>query len=276
MTTSATAVAPALSALRLVSFVPHERDAVHVGLLSPDAQQVVDLAGFGITDALEAIEQLDLLRRAAGAILHGPARSAFAVSAVHLVAPIPLARGVVQGTPDGAPHFADPTTLHGPGGHLSRDDARGARVGMAAIVGAIIEAHATLDDDALDAALVGSMLVLGWPQDAAGGATTVLLPGAVGPFAAVPRRRPESLMLTHVAPLAAAPAPDEKLVLAAPDGAAFIRVARAALRTHTLRPGDLITIFPDSVAAADRTVVSGGSWIRVSAPGLGTLSLAVR
>ena len=47
MISPATGVAPALSALRLVCFVPHERDAVHVGLLSPDAQQVVDLASFG-------------------------------------------------------------------------------------------------------------------------------------------------------------------------------------------------------------------------------------
>ncbi len=281
----AAGVAPSLSALRLVSFVPHQRDAVHVGLLSPDAQQVVDLAGFGITDALEAIAQLDMLRRAAGAIMHGAARNAFAVSAVHLVAPIPLARSVVQASPAGVPQFADPTTLHGPGGHLSRDDAQRAQVGMAAIVGATLAARTPVDDDALDAALVGSVLVLGWPQDGPGG-ERLLLPGAVGPFAAVPRRRPESLVITRVAPLSAAPlsaavlsaapAADDKVKLAAPDGPEFLAVARAALRTHTLHPGDLITIFPASTVATDRPAVSSGSWVRVSAPGLGTLSLAVR
>ncbi len=270
-----TNVAPALSALRLVSFVPHERDAVHVGLLTPDAQHIVDLAGVGITDALEAIEQLDMLRRAAGAIMHGAALNAFAVSAVHLVAPIPLARSVVQASPGSVSQFAEPTTLHGPGGHLGRDDARGARVGVAAIVGTTIAARAAVDDDALDAALIGSVLVLGWPQDGPGG-ERLLLPGAVGPFAAVPRRRPESLVLTCVAPLSATPVADGKVVLAAPDGAQFVDVARDALRSHTLRPGDLITIFPASVVATDRPVVTGGSWVRVSAPGLGTLSLAVR
>ncbi len=275
MISPATGTAPALSALRLVSFVPHERDAVHVGLLSPDAQQVVDLAGFGITDALEAIAQLDMLRRAAGAIMHGAARNAFAVSAVHLVAPIPLARSVVQASPGGVPQFADPTTLHGPGGHLSRDDARLAQVGMAAIVGTTLDARTPVDDDALDAALVGSVLVLGWPQVGPGG-EQLLLPGAVGPFAAVPRRRPESLVITCVAPLSAAPVADDKVVLAAPDGPEFVAVARAALRSHTLHPGDLITIFPASSVATDRPAVSGGSWVRVSAPGLGTLSLAVR
>jgi hypothetical protein len=275
VTSSAADVAPALSALRLVSFVPHARDAVHVGLLSPDAQHVIDLAGLGITDALEAIEQLDMLRRAAGAILHGAARHAFAVSAVHLVAPIPLARSVVQDSPNSAPRFADPSTLHGPGGHVSRDDAWRARVGMAAIVGTTIEARARIEDAALDAALIGSMLVLGWPQDGPGG-ERMLLPGAVGPFAAVPRRRPESLMLTRVAPLSATPPADEKEALSAPDGAQFVAVARAALRSHTLRSGDLITIFPANVVPTDRPPVTGGSWVRVSAPGLGTLSLAVR
>jgi hypothetical protein len=62
----------------------------------------------------------------------------------------------------------------------------------------------------------------------------------------------------------------------APLDADFFALARAALRSHTLRPGDLITIFPEAAAPDQQSPVSGGSWVRVSAPGLGTLSLVVR
>jgi hypothetical protein len=274
VTGPATTVAPRLSALRLVSFVPHARDAVHVGLLTPDAQQVVDLTHLGITDALEAIEQLDMLRQTAGAIVHGAARSAHAVSGLHLVAPIPLARSVVQVAGEPAPRFADPTTLHGPGSHLGRKESAGVRVGLAAVVGATVEATPACPDETLEQALVGSVVVLGWPQDGPDG-TPVLMPGAVGPFVAVPRRRPESVLITRVAPLAPDPAADEQLVIPAPDESAFFVLARAALRTHTLRPGDLLTIFPPEPVAVERAPLAGGSWVRVSAPGLGTLSLAV-
>ena len=47
---SATNLPARLSTLRLVSFIPRQRDAVHVGLLTPDAQHVVDLAHLGITE----------------------------------------------------------------------------------------------------------------------------------------------------------------------------------------------------------------------------------
>ncbi len=271
MTSPATTPATRLSALRLVSFVPAERDAVHVGLLSPDAQQVIDLSGLGITDALEAIGQLDLLRQTAGAIVHGAARTAFDTSDVHLVAPIPLVRSVVQGA--GAPVFADPVTLHGPGGHLGRDHARAARAGMAAVVGATLDARSTPDDETLDRALVGTVLVLGWPQQGHDGLPEIA-PGAVGPYVAVPRRKPETLILTHVAPLLPGAPPDRKAAVAAPGDAEFFTLARRALASHTLRPGDLLTIFPQSAEPPEP--VTGGSWVRLSGPGLGTLSLAVR
>lgn len=264
-----------LSALRVVSFVPHERDAVHVGLLTPDAQRVVDLAPLGIGDALEAIEQLAMLRQTAGAIVHGAARTAFALPSVHLVAPIPLVRSVVLARGMSTPHFADPATLHGPGGHLDRGDAAGAQVGLAAVVGGTLAAGSEPSDASLDLLLAGTVLVLGWPHLGPTG-DPLVLPGAVGPFLAVPRRRPESLLLTHVAPLMVNASPDEKLSCLAPSDAEFFELARTAVRSHTLRPGDLLAIFPGDAPSPDARAVPGGSWVRVSAPGLGTLSLAVR
>ncbi|HYW49559.1 MAG TPA: hypothetical protein VE861_03080 [Gemmatimonadaceae bacterium] len=275
MTSPATEVATRLSALRLVSFVPPERDAVHVGLLSPDAREVVDLAPLGITDALEALDQLDMLRRAAGAILHGAARSAFAVDRVHLVAPVPLARSVVQLRDDPSATFADPTTLHGPGGFLDRTAAASAQVGLAAVVGAVLQPRMADDAEAIATALIGTVLVLGWTQDAPGGGAA-LLPGAIGPFVAVPQRRPESLMVTVVAPLGGDTVADDRRQAAAPGAAAFADLARRALASHVLRPGDLLTIFPAQDHAAARVPVAAGSWVRAAAPGLGTLSLAVR
>ena len=263
-----------LSALRLVSFIPPARDAVRVGLLSLDATQVVDLAPFGITDALEALAQLDMLRRAAGAIVHGATRTAFAIDAVHLVAPIPLARSVVAAPGADVPYFADPTTLHGPGSHLTRPDAEAAQGGLAAVVGVTIEARTDVTEAMLDEALVGTLVVLGWPQ-AGHGHATVLVPGAAGPFAAVPRRSPESILLRRVAPLGAGAIPDHTISVVAPDRQAFHALARRALRSHTLRPGDLLAIFPTVPNHSDRPPMSAGSWVRVSAPGLGTLSLAV-
>ncbi len=263
------------SALRLVSFVPAARDAVHVGLLTPDAEQVIDLAPLGISDALEALEQLDMLRGAAGAIIHGAARVAAPVNGLHLVAPIPLVRSVVlTSEPDFDPLFLDPVTLHGPGGHLSRNDARSVRAGLGTIVAKTIEATAVCADEVLDAALVGTTLVLGWDQPGHDG-LAVTQPGAIGPFIAIPRRRPESLILSHVAPLGAADGTDRRRTSAAPREEAFFDLARRALRSHTLRPGDLLTIFPDDANPGENPVL-GGSWVRVSAPGLATLSLAVR
>lgn len=275
--------APRLSALRLVSFIPRERDAVHVGLLTLDATQVVDLTPLGITDAYEALAQLPLLRRTAGAIVHGGARVAFDVQSVHLVAPIPLARSVVHDAVSGALEFADPTTLHGPGSAITGDVAATARGGLAAVVGATIDHRSDATDDALDDALVGTLLVLGWEQLGPSG-DPIVLPGAVGPFMAVPARSPETVIVSRIAPLAVGPVADQKAQLPAPDRAAFRALARTALRTHTLRPGDLLAIFPAlttamAPAAAEpvgTTHVAAGSWIRVSAPGLGTLSLAVR
>ena len=277
MTSLALDPATRLSALRLVSFIPHERDAVHVGLLSPDAQQVIDLAGLGITDALEALDQLDMLRRAAGAIVHGAARTAFETSAVHLVAPIPLVRSVVLPHGAAAPTFADPATLHGPGGHLGRDEAAAARGGIAAVVGETLAAHSAPDHATLDRALIGTVLVLGWPQTGHDGAPE-LRPGAVGPFVAVPRRRPDSVIITHVARLMPDAPADRKRADDAPGDDAFFALARRALASHTLRPGDLLTIFPvlDESPEQAPVPVTSGSWVRLSAPGLGTLSLAVR
>lgn len=264
-----------LSALRLVSFVPAARDAVHVGVLTPDAEQVIDLAPLGISDALEALEQLDMLRGAAGAIINGAARVAAPVNGLHLVAPIPLVRSVVlTSEADVDPLFLDPVTLHGPGGHLSRNDARSARAGLGTVVGQTIEATAACADEVLDAALVGTTLVLGWDQPGHDG-LPVLQPGAIGPFVAIPRRKPESLILSHVAPLGAADGADRRRTSDAPHEDAFFDLARRALRSHTLRPGDLLTIFPED-ANAGVDPVPGGSWVRVSAPGLATLSLAVR
>ena len=267
-------MAERLSTLRLVCFVTSDRDAVHVGLLTPDAQQVVDLAHLGISDVLEAIDQRDMLRRAAGAIVHGPARTAYAVSDVHLMAAMPLARSVVKLDASSSVSFADPTTLHGPGGHLSRTDAAGARAGLAAVVGETLSASADVSEETLDRALIATTIVLGWPQPGSG-PDSVLLPGAVGPFVAVPRRHPESLVLTRVAPLGVADDESAQQLLPAPADADFYSVARAALRSHSLRPGDLVTIFPVEPLRAVRGPVMAGSWIRVSAPGLGTLSLAV-
>ena len=267
-------MAERLSTLRLVCFVTNARDAVHVGLLTPDATQVVDLAHLGITDVLEAIDRLDMLRRAAGAIVHGPARTAYAVSDVHLIASMPLARSVVRLDATSSVSFADPTTLHGPGGHLSRRDADGARAGLAAVVGETVGVSADVSDEMLDRALIATTIVLGWPQ-AGPGMEPVLLPGAVGPFVAVPRRQPESLVLTRVAPIGELDDVESQRLLPAPTDPDFYAVARAALRSHALRPGDLVTIFPvDPVQAVSRPA-RPGSWIRVGAPGLGTLSLAV-
>jgi hypothetical protein len=267
-------VAERLSTLRLVCFVTNERDAVHVGLLTPDAQQVVDLAHLGITDVLEAIERLDMLRRAAGAIVHGPARTAYAIKDVHLIASMPLARSVVQADASSSVSFADPTTLHGPGGHMSRANAEHARAGLAAVVGETIPAAADVSDEMLDQALIATTIVLGWPQPGSG-PEPVLLPGAVGPFVAVPRRHPESLVMTRVAPLGVADEINAQALLPAPADADFYAVARAALRSHALRPGDLVTIFPAELAGTVHAPAAAGSWIRVGAPGLGTLSLAV-
>ena len=263
-----------LSSLRLVCFVTQERDAVHVGLLTPDARHVVDLAYLGITDVLEALDQLDMLRRAAGAIVRGPARTAYAVGDVQLIASMPLARSVVQTDASSSVSFADPTKLHGPGGHLSRTDAQMARAGLAVVVGETIEASMDVPDERLDRALIATTIVLGWPQTGPE-REPVLLPGAVGPYVAVPRRHPESVVITRVAPLGL---PDDAIaqqLLPAPDDLDFFAVARAALRSHALRPGDLLTIFPADPLETVRAPMAAGSWIRVSAPGLGTLSLAV-
>ncbi len=275
MSDGATDVAPRLSTLRLVSFVPHARDAVHVGLLTPDAQRVVDLTHLGIADVLDALGQLDMLRRTAGAILHGAAGTSHAVTQVHLVAALPLARSVVYVAQDAAPLFADPGTLHGPGGHLGRTEAGAARAGLAAVVGDTIAATMDCGEVDLERALVGGVIVLGWPQDGPDGLPE-LRPGAVGPYLAVPRRKPESLVSTRVSPVGIPDARDAQQILRAPDDAQFVALARAALRSHTLRPGDLVTIFPDVAASADQAPMTAGSWVRVSAPGLGTLSLAVR
>jgi hypothetical protein len=196
---------------------------------------------------------------------------------VHLVAPIPLVRSVVLTGGSDAPVFTDPATLHGPGGHLGRDDAAAARGGLAAIVGETLEARSDPDDAALDRALIGTVLVLGWPQLGHDGAPE-LLPGAVGPFVAVPRRRPDSVILTQVAPLAPDAPADRKVSTSAPGDDAFFALARRALASHTLRPGDLLTIFPVLTESPVQAAmpVPGGSWVRLSAPGLGTLSLAVR
>ncbi|MBC7841664.1 MAG: hypothetical protein H7099_05105 [Gemmatimonadaceae bacterium] len=275
MTGPATDVAPRLSTLRLVCFVPHERDAVHVGLLTPDAQRVVDLLHLGITDITEAFERLQMLRQAAGAIIHGAASTSFAMREVHLVASVPLARSVVQDSNDSTPRFADPATLHGPGGHLGRIESAAARPGLAVVVGDTIHATHDCADDVLQRALIGSVVVLGWPHHGASGAPE-LRPGAVGPFVAVPRRRPESVMLTRVAPVGDIDGPDAQQILTAPGDAQFFALARAALRSHTLRPGDLLTIFPAVASPSSDAPMAPGSWVRVSAPGLGTLSLAVR
>jgi hypothetical protein len=264
-----------LSAVRLVSFIPPERDAVHVGLLALDAQSVIDLAPLGITDALEALAQLGMLRHAAGAILHGAARTAYDIRTVHLVAPIPLARSVTQRADGTGPHFADPTTLHGPGSALGRSAAASAQPGLAAIVGTTIDARSNCTDADLDAALIGTLLVLGWPQADHTG-SELLVPGAVGPFVAVPCRNPESLVITRVSPLAESALPDRKVLVPAPDRVAFHALARAAIRSHTLRTGDLLAIFPPGADAGGGSTMAAGSWVRVSAPGLGTLSLAVR
>jgi hypothetical protein len=265
----------ALSALRLVSFVTHERDAVHVGLLTPNAEQVIDLSPLGIADAHEALEQIDLLRRTAGAIVHGAARTAFDVKRVHLVAPVPLARSVVQDAHSGALDFADPATLHGPGDHLGRAESAHVCAGLAAVLGATIEATETCSDDALTDALIGTLLVLGWPQPGPDG-DSILRPGAVGPFVAVPRRAPATLELRRVTPVID-PVQSERITsCAAPTQANFFALARAALRSHTLRPGDLLTIFPVNDMATEHSPMLPGSWVRVSAPGQGTLSLAVR
>ena len=278
MTSPATASVPRLSALRLVSFVPAARDAVHVGLLTPDAQHVIDLAPLGVTDALDAIDQLDMLRRAAGAIVHGDARLALPLQGLHLVAPIPLVRTVVQDGAAAAPRFLDPATLHGPGGHISRAEAATAVVGLGAVLGRTLAARAGVtdepSDDELQAALIGSVLVLGCTGVGDDG-LPARIPIALGPYLAVPRRRPDSLRCTWVAPLAPHAVPDLRQMCAAPDDAAVLALARRALQSHTLRPGDVLTIFPD-VPVITLDAVAGGSWVRSSAPGLGTLSIAVQ
>jgi hypothetical protein len=273
---SAALAAARLSALRLVSFVPPDRQGVHVGLLTPDAHRVIDLSPLGIHDALDAVAQLPMLRQTAGALVHGDTVAAFAVEGVHLIGAMPLARSVVQSAPTADVEFADPTTVHGPGGHLSRSEAAASRAGLAVLVGEELAARSYPDDETLDRALVGSLVVLGWPQSDAAG-ETVLRIGAVGPYCAVPRRRPESLTHARVAPLGAhTTIPDVKAVLPAPIDADFFALARQALRSHALRLGDLLTVFPTVAPSVSPPEVAGGSWVRVSAPGLGTLSLSVR
>lgn len=268
---------PRLSALRLVSFIPAERDAVRVGLLAPDAREVVDLTGLGITDALEAVAQLPMLRQAAGAILHGAARVALPVESVHLVAPLPLVRCVVQDGAGAAPRFLDPDTPHGPGGHVARDAVAGVRVGLGCLVAATLDTGASHDDAAIASALAGSVLVLGWPRaDHAHEGSSACTPGALGPYLAVPARRPETLRLTGVAPLAPVVTPDVQHQWPAPAPGQFVALARRALASHTLRPGDLLVIFPVDATPAPAWPAVAGSWLRASAPGLGTLSLAVR
>jgi hypothetical protein len=95
---------------------------------------------------------------------------------------------------------------------------------------------------------------------------------------AVPRRRPDAVILTHVAPLMPDAPADRKRAAAAPGDDAFFALARRALASHTLQPGDLLTIFPllDEAPEQATVPVPSGSWVRLSAPGLGTLSLAVR
>jgi hypothetical protein len=270
-----TAPRPALSALRLVSFVPPARDGVRVGLLTPDAQRVVELTALGIADALDAIVQLPMLRQAAAAIVHGAGADSFAVTEVHLVGAIPLARSVVCSDDRDALEFTDPTTVHGPGGHLGRDEARASRAGLACVVGEELPARSQPDDETLARALVATLVVLGWPQAGPAG-EPVLRIGAVGPYAAVPRRKPETLMHTLVAPLGAhVSVPDERTTLDAPRDEAFLSLARRAVQSHTLQPGDLLAIFPPAPPLELATPVAGGTWVRVSAPGLGTLSLAV-
>jgi hypothetical protein len=268
--------AVALSALRIVSFVPLERDAVHVGLLASDAQHVVDLVPLGINDVLDALTQSGTLRQTAGAIMHGAARTELPVRQVHLVAPIPMARSVVFDGDTDEIVFADPTTLHGPGGHLRPTDAAHARVGLAAVVGETLSAAEHPDEHDIQRALIGSLLVLGWSQEAPGGAVRVL-PGAIGPFVALPLRHPDSLALTLSSPdLSAAPSDAERRRDArAPVQADFVALARRALTTHSLRTGDLLVIFP-ARARISNVPIRVGFWVRASAPGLGTLSLAVR
>jgi hypothetical protein len=263
-----------LSAVRLVSFIPPARDAVHVGLLTPDATHVVDLTPLGISDAFEALSQLDLLRRTAGAVIRGGARVSYEVRHVHLVAPVPLARSVVRGDGTSDVAFADPTTLHGPGSPLTRSAAAEARGGLAAVLGETIAARSAATDAALDAAMVGTLLVLGWGQPGPS-SEPVLLPGAIGPFLAVPVRSPECVAVRWVSPLTPPVDADHSVQLKAPGRAEFRALARAALRTHTLRPGDLLTIFPVETVPVDASTIAAGTWVRVSAPGLGTLSLAV-
>jgi hypothetical protein len=271
-------VAPrqALSALRLVSFVPPERDGVRVGMLTPDAQRVIELTPLGIADALDAITQLPMLRQAAGAIVHGSGGDSFPIADVHLVGAMPLARSVVRVGSASAIEFSDPTTVHGPGGHVGRADAAHSRAGLACVVGEELAARSQPDDADLDRALVASLVVLGWPQQGPTDAL-VLRVGAVGPYAGVPRRHPETLTHALVAPLGAhATVPDVRATVSAPTDAEFFALAREALTSHTLRAGDLLTIFPDVAPQATAEAVAGGTWVRVSAPGLGTLSLAVR
>lgn len=264
-----------LSAIRIVSFVTAARDAVRVGLLTSDAAHVVDLTALGIADAFDAVSAVPMLRRTAGAILHGSAPGRLPVQDVHLVAPVPMARSVVRGPAGVAPVFADPGTFQGPGGHLGGDEARHAAVGLGVIVGALMAAAPAADAASVDAALAGTVLVVGWPQPGPGG-ERMLLPGAIGPYLAVPCRQPDTLHRTQVPPLlAGAPAvADVRHAVPAPTVADFVALARHARLTHTLQPGDLLVIFPDA-AGADGPVPAG-SWIRGSAPGLGTLSLAVR
>ena len=280
VTQRAAEVPARLSALRLVSFVTAERDSVRVGLLSPDAHDVIDLTPLGFADAHEALAQVQTLRQTAGAIVHGAARSVFPVADVFLMAAVPLARSVVQYGAAPEPTLSDPTTLHGPGSHLNPAEAASARVGLATVVGETVPAASDVPDEVLDRALVGTAVVLGWEQPDAGGGRAIL-PGAVGPYVAVPRRRPESLACTLIAPLSAvATHPDVQRSAAAPSPEAFDRLARAVLQSHTLHAGDLLIIFPDAATAdADAWGAApplSGSWLRASAPGLGTLSLAVR
>jgi hypothetical protein len=278
MTTSAVP----LSALRIVSYVPLERDAVHVGLLSSDAQHVVDLAPLGFGDAFDALARTDTLRRTAGAIMHGAARQQTPVRQVHLVAPIPMARSVVRHGTTERVQFAEPTTLHGPGSHLTREHAASAVPGLAAVVGSTLHASSSPDQAELDDALIGSLLVMGWahdPPDASDSPAVpaTILAGAVGPFVGVPLRHPDSLTIARISPEQSdlAATTDEHHDVVAPRAEEFVALARQALATHSLHAGDLLVIFPGIVSPSTLRM-RAGCWVRVSAPGLGTLSLAVR
>ena len=115
MNSLAADAAPGLSALRLVSFIPAERDAVHVGLLSMDAMHVIDLAPLGIPTLEETVKlycdqtgrdgipELDwyfsynafrlacILQGIAGRVRDGTAASAHATQMIQRIRPLAAA-----------------------------------------------------------------------------------------------------------------------------------------------------------------------------------------